>query len=100
MGQVPVPQKDEGESCGYRMLSNLIKIIKGQEIQRERDKERNRLYYYLEIAKPLKDNQIKRNQKRKQEREEKRRRRRGRRRRTKRNRRRRTTTTPKKKQKR
>ena len=57
--QVQVPQKDEGESCGYRMLSNLSKVIKGQEIQRERGKERNRLYYYFEIAQTLKDNQIK-----------------------------------------
>ena len=30
MEQVQVPQQDEGESCGYRMLSNLSKVIKGQ----------------------------------------------------------------------
>ena len=47
------------------MLSNLSKVIKGQKIQWERDKECNRLYYYLEIAQTLKDNQIKRKQKRK-----------------------------------
>ena len=55
-----VPQQDEGESCGYRMLSNLSKVINGQW---ERDKERNRLIYFLEIAQTLKDNQIKRKQK-------------------------------------
>ena len=71
--QILVPQQDEGESCGYRMLSNLSKVTKGQEIQREREKESNRLYYYLEIAQTPKDNQIKRNQKKKtkKEREEK-----------------------------
>jgi Ulp1 family protease len=57
MEQIPVPQQDEGESCGYRMLSNLKKIVKGQEIRSEKDKECNRLYYYLEIAQTLKDNQ-------------------------------------------
>ena len=36
MEQIPVPQQDEGESCGYRMLSNLSKVTKGQEIRRER----------------------------------------------------------------
>ena len=70
MEQIQVPQQDEGESCGYRMLSNLSKVIKGQRIQWEKDKERNRLYYYLEIAQTLKDNQIKRNQKRKRREEE------------------------------
>ena len=40
MEQIPVPQQDEGESCGYRMLSNLNKIVKGQEIRSEKDKER------------------------------------------------------------
>ena len=93
MGQIHVPQQDEGESCGIRMLSNLIKVIKGQRIQWGKDKERNRLYYYLEIAQTLKDNQIKRKQKRK-------RRRRRRRTTTRRNRRRTKATTPKKKQKR
>ena len=44
------------------MLSNSSKVIKGQRIQWEKDKERNRLY--LEIAQTLKDNQIKRKQKR------------------------------------
>ena len=29
MEQIPVPQQDEGESCGYRMLSNLRKVTKG-----------------------------------------------------------------------
>ena len=67
MEQIPVPQQDEGESCGYRMLSNLNKIVKGQEIRNEKDKERNRLYYYLEIAQTLKDNQIKRSQKKEKE---------------------------------
>ena len=72
MEQVPVPQQDEGESCGYRMLSNLNKVIKGQGIQGGRE-ERNRLYYYLEIAQTLKDNQVKRHQqRRKQKKEEKR----------------------------
>ena len=33
--QVQVPQQDEGESCGYRMLSDLNKVIKGQLIQHE-----------------------------------------------------------------
>ena len=70
MEQIPVPQQDEGESCGYRMLSNLNKIVKGQEIRNEKDKERNRLYYYLEIAQTLKDNQIKRSEKRKRKRGE------------------------------
>ena len=70
MEQIPVPQQDEGESCGYRMLSNLNKIVKGQEIHREEDKESNRLYYYLEIAQTLKDNQIKRSQNRKRKRGE------------------------------
>ena len=46
MEQVSVPQQDEGESCGYRMLSNLNKVMKGQEIRREKEKEHNRLYYY------------------------------------------------------
>ena len=68
MEQILVPQQDEGESCGYRVLSNLSKIIKGQEICREKDKEHNRLYYYLEIAQTLKDNQIKRSQSRKRKR--------------------------------
>ena len=71
MEQIPVPQQDEGESCGYRMLSNLSRVTKGQEIRRGREKEHNRLYYYLEIAQTLKDNQIKRNQKRKQKRKRK-----------------------------
>ena len=66
--QVSVPQQDEGESCGYRMLSNLNKVMKGQEIRREKEKEHNRLYYYLEIAQALKDNQIKRSQNRKRKR--------------------------------
>ena len=48
--QVQVPQQDEGESCGYRMLSYPNKVMKGQTIQHERAKDRNRLYYYLEIA--------------------------------------------------
>ena len=39
MEQIPVPQRDEGESCGYRMLSNLSKVTKGQEIRREREKD-------------------------------------------------------------
>ena len=59
MEQIQVPQQNEGESCGYRILSNLSKVIKGQKIQLEKDKERNRPYYYLEIAQTLKDNQIK-----------------------------------------
>ena len=63
--QIEVPQQDEGESCGYRMLSYLSKIIKGQIIHRERAKDRNRLHYYLEIAQTLKDNQIKRTQRKK-----------------------------------
>ena len=71
MEQVQVPQQNEGGSCRYRMLSNLSEVIKGQRIQEERKKERNRLYYYLEIAQTLKDNQIKS----KQWREEKRKRR-------------------------
>jgi hypothetical protein len=50
------------------MPSNLSRVTKGQEIRRGREKEHNRLYYYLEIAQTLKDNQIKRNQKRKQKR--------------------------------
>ena len=70
MEQIPVPQQDEGESCGYRMSDNLNKTVKGQEIRREKDKERNRLYYYLEIAQTLKDNQIKRSQNRKRKRGE------------------------------
>jgi hypothetical protein len=70
MEQIPVPQQDEGESCGYRMLSNLNEIVKGQEIRSEKHKERNRLYYYLEIAQTLKDNQIKRSQNRKRKRGE------------------------------
>ena len=70
MEQIPVPQQDEGESCGYRMLSNLNKIVKEQEIRSETDKESNRLYYYLEIAQTLKDNQIKRSQNRKRKRVE------------------------------
>ena len=53
------------------MLSNLNKVIKGQGIQRGKEKEHNRLYYYLEIAQTFKDNQIKRNQKRKQKRKRK-----------------------------
>ena len=97
--QILVPQQDEGESCGYRMLSNLSKVTKGQEIQREREKESNRLYYYLEIAQTPKDNQIKRNQKKKTKKKEKRRRTTTTRRRTGRNRRRTRATTPKKKQK-
>ena len=68
MEQIQVPQQDEGESCGYIMLSNLSKVIKGQRIQKEREKERNRLYYYLEIAQTFKDNQIKRKQRREQKR--------------------------------
>jgi len=68
--QIPVPQQDEGESCGYRMLSNLNKIVRGQEIRNEKDKERNRLYYYLEIAQTLKDKQIKRSEKGKRKRRE------------------------------
>ena len=60
--RVQVPQQDEGESCGYRMLSNLSKVIKGRVIQQERANDRNRLYYYLEIARTLKDNQIRRKQ--------------------------------------
>ena len=60
--QVQVPQRDEGESCGYMMLSYLNKVVKGQIIQQERAKDRGRLYYYLEIAQALKDNQIKRKQ--------------------------------------
>ena len=90
--QVQVQQQDEGESCGYRMLSNLSKAIRGQETQQERAKDRNRLYtitwagrykiffllhscdkiLYLEIAQTLKD-QIKRNKegKGKQEKREK-----------------------------
>ena len=28
--QVQVPQQDEGESCGYKMLSYLNKVVKGQ----------------------------------------------------------------------
>ena len=44
--QVQVPQKDEGESCGYRVLSYLNKVTKGQIIQHERASDRNRLYYY------------------------------------------------------
>ena len=52
------------------MLSNLNKIVKGQEIHREEEKESNRLYYYLEIAQTLKDNQIKRSQNRKRKRGE------------------------------
>ena len=63
--QVQVPQQDEGESCGYRVLSYLNKVTKGQIIQHERAKDQNRLYYYLEIAQTLKDNQIKTKQKRK-----------------------------------
>ena len=47
------------------MLSYLSKIIKGQIIHRERAKDRNRLHYYLEIAQTLKDNQIKRTQRKK-----------------------------------
>ena len=43
MEQVPVPQQDEGESCGCRMLSNLSKVIKGQKIQWGKEKERSRL---------------------------------------------------------
>ena len=70
MEQVLVPQQDKGESCGYRMLSNLNKVIKGQGIQGGRE-ERNRLYYYLEIAQTLKDNQVKRHQRRKQKRKRK-----------------------------
>ena len=62
--------KGEKQGCGYRMLSNLNKIVKGQEIRNEKDKERNRLYYYLEIAQTLKDNQIKRSQNRKRKRGE------------------------------
>ena len=38
MEQIQVPQQDEEESCGYRMLSNLSKVIKGQRIQWEREK--------------------------------------------------------------
>ena len=91
MEQVQVPQQNEGESCGYRMLSNLSKVIKGQEIQWEGDEERNRLYYYLEIAHPLKDNQIKEDRKEKEK---------GRRGRQRRNRRRTRATTPEKKQER
>ena len=30
MEQVPVPQQDEGESSGCRMLSNLSKVVRGQ----------------------------------------------------------------------
>ena len=30
MKQIQVPQQDEGENCGYRMLSNLSKVIKGK----------------------------------------------------------------------
>ena len=45
MEQVPVPQQDEGGSCGYRVLSNLNEVIKGQGIQGGGE-ERNRLYYY------------------------------------------------------
>ena len=63
--QVQIPQQDEGESCGYRMLSYLNKVTQGQIIPHERAKDRNRLYFYLEIAQTLKDNQIKRKQKRK-----------------------------------
>ena len=49
-----------GKAAGIEcMLSNLNKIVKGQEIRNEKDKERNRLYYYLEIAQTLKDNQKK-----------------------------------------
>ena len=66
-----VPRTKEGESCGYRMLSTLDKVIKGQRIQRGREKECNRFYYSLEIAQTLKDNQIKRSQKRKQKRKTK-----------------------------
>ena len=44
------------------MLSNLSKVIKGRVIQQERANDRNRLYYYLEIARTLKDNQIRRKQ--------------------------------------
>ena len=51
-----------GRKCGYRMLSNLSKAIKGQEIQQERAKDRNRLYCYLKITQTLKDNQLKRKQ--------------------------------------
>ena len=45
--QAQVPQQDEGESCGYRTLSYLNKVVnlKGQTIQQERAKCRNRLYY-------------------------------------------------------
>ena len=81
------------------MLSNLSKVTKGQKIQREREKESNKLYYYLEIAQTPKDNQIKRNQKKKTKKKEKRRRTTTTRRRTGRNRRRTRATTPKKKQK-
>ena len=46
------------------MLGNLsLQAIKGQEVQWERDKERSRLYYYLDIAQTLQDKQIKRKQK-------------------------------------
>ena len=60
-----MPQQDEGDSCGYRMLRYLNKVIKGQTIQHDRVKDRSRLCYYLEIAQTLKDNQIKRKQRRK-----------------------------------
>ena len=63
--QAQVPQQDEGESCGYRMLCYLQRVVKGQTIQQEQAEDRNRLYYYLEIAQTLKDNQIKRRQRRK-----------------------------------
>ena len=61
--QMQVPQQDEGESCGYKMLSCLSKVVKGQVIQQGRAEDQNRLCYYLEIAQTLKDNQIKRKQK-------------------------------------
>ena len=64
MEQMQVPQQDEGESCGYRMLSYLSKVAKWQVIQQGQAEDRNRLCYYLDIAQTLTDNQIKK-QKRK-----------------------------------
>ena len=60
------PNKMKGiEGCGCRMLSYLSKVVKGQVIQHEHSKDRNRLYCYLQIVQTLKDNQIKRKQRRK-----------------------------------
>ena len=57
--QAQVPEQDEGESCGCRMPCYLQKVVKGQTIQQERVENRHRLYYYLEIAQTLQNNQIK-----------------------------------------